>query len=694
VYDLTTFPMSQMIECGAALRRLEQGASSLEETANRIVDHLYERCVDPGSGTPSLALVRLFKTTALEELDPDGQAFALRLLGDRPAPPGLPCLTLFATRGDHPEWNARQDSVRHRAIPLPSERVLERLPMVSQVIRQLGLDLASVVRTGSEVLVQPAEKRFSVFYVPTAEGSPFVPDQRDFVRPTGIRSVVGTGGLLPNGELCVVILFSKVEIPRVVAERFSGLALHMKQALLPFEDGPLFEVPERPAAPAATSRQHRPRREFSKLPERLVALGELLVVHEQVALDQAKKQEETMVELREATRAAEAASRAKNAFLATMSHEIRTPMTGLMGTAELLCETNLSPEQRELVEIVRSSASTLLTIINDILDYSKIEAGELTLQTQSFDLSSLVEEVVWLFRGRAVKEGLSLALDSSPALPDRVSGDPVRVRQILWNLVSNAIKFTEAGSIRIRVSPRLDREPSALIRFEVKDTGIGIPEQSIPRIFEDFTQLDMSTTRSFTGTGLGLAICRRLVAEMGGEIGAASQPGEGSTFWFELPLPEDESSETRPPLPSPEESSSRSTPTPAEERSLEEYRVLLVDDDEMVRNVVSRMLTILGPRTEVASSGREAIRLFRERSYDLVLMDLHMPQMDGYQATAAMRADERGGRRTPIIALTGAANQSDRVDGLESGMDGHLWKPVKLEQLSEILQRWLLSAER
>jgi len=585
MYDLTAFPMSQMIGCGAALRRLGLGAGSMEETANRIVDHLYQHCVDPESGIRSLALVRLFKTTALEDLDPDGQAFALRLLGDRPAPRGLPCLTLFATRGDQPEWNARQRSARHRAIPLPSERVVERLPMVSQVIRQLGLDLASVVRTRSEVLVQPAEKRFSVFYVKEAEGSPFVPDQGDFVRPAGIRSVVGTGGLLPNGELCVVILFSKVAIPRVVAERFSGLALHVKQALLPFEDGPFFEAPDREATAAGSFREQG----LSHLPERLEAIEELLVVHEQVALDQARKQEETMVELREATRAAEAASRAKNAFLATMSHEIRTPMTGLMGTAELLCETSLSPEQRELVEIVRSSASTLLAIINDVLDYSKIEAGELTIQERSFDLPLLAEEVVWLFRGRATKEGLSLALDSSPALPKRVRGDPVRVRQILWNLVANAIKFTETGSIRIRVTPHPDGEPSPLIRFAVEDTGIGIPEEEIPRIFEDFTQLDMSTTRNFTGTGLGLAICRRLVAAMGGEIGAISRPGEGSTFWFDLPLPEDESAEAQAAVPSPEELVGRwSVPAPGGENALGKYRVLLVDDDEMVRDVLFR----------------------------------------------------------------------------------------------------------
>jgi hypothetical protein len=197
VYDLTTFPMSQMIECGAALRRLGQGAGSMEETANRIVDHLYQRCADPKSGIHSLALVRLFKTTAFEDLDPDGQAFALRLLGiGRRRGSCSP----FATRGDRPEWNARQQSVRHRAIPLPSERVVERLPLVSQVIRQLGLDLASVVRARSEVLVQPAEKRFSVFYVRDAEGSPFVPDQSDFVRPPGSARWWEPEGFFPTAS--------------------------------------------------------------------------------------------------------------------------------------------------------------------------------------------------------------------------------------------------------------------------------------------------------------------------------------------------------------------------------------------------------------------------------------------------------------------------------------------------------------
>jgi signal transduction histidine kinase/ActR/RegA family two-component response regulator len=684
--------MSQMIECAAILRRLGQRAGSLEEVATRIVAHLYEQFVVPESGSRCLALVRLFKTTALEDLEPDLQRFALHLLGEQTAAPGLRCLTLFGTRGDRPEWNARRRSAGHQAIPLPSASVVERLPMVSQVIKQLGLDATSVVRPRPEVLVHPSEKRFSVFYVPDAAESPFVPALNDFVRPAGIRSVVGLGGMLPRGDLYVVILFSKIEISRVVAERFSGLALQVQQALLPFESGPLFAAPTAKKQKRSQLRQPSLVQEIAKQKQHLEALEELLAVNEQVALEQARAQEAMLLELREATRVAEEASRAKNAFLATMSHEIRTPMTGIVGTADLLGETSLTPEQRELIDLVRSSSATLLTIINDSLDYAKIEAGHLSLDLQPFDLPHLVEEIARLFQGRAIKEGLSLSLDASPALPREVIGDPLRLRQVLWNILSNAIKFTQAGSIRIRAAPTPRAAQPDRVRFEVEDTGIGIPEHEIPRIFENFTQVDMSSTRRFTGTGLGLAISRRLVALMGGEIGATSRVGEGSTFWFEIPLPTEEREEE------PEEiaiakSAEVSSPSGDDvEQPLSQYRVLVVEDDEMVRNVLLRMLARLGPRTDVARNGREAVRAFQARPYDLVLMDCHMPEMDGFQACAEMRAGERAGHRTPIVALTGVASQTNRERCLEAGMDDHVAKPVKLHQLSELLEHWLLGA--
>jgi PAS domain S-box-containing protein len=388
--------------------------------------------------------------------------------------------------------------------------------------------------------------------------------------------------------------------------------------------------------------------------------------------------EETGRLAREMADRAEALSAAKSDFLANMTHEVRTPLNGILGMTGLALETQLESDQREYLELVKSSAEALLNLVNDVLDFSKYEVGKLRLDCVEFSLRGLVRDVLRPLALRAAASELAFESVLEDQVPDRLIGDPLRISQVLRNLAGNAIKFTTQGKVSVTVGVASAEDSQVTLRFSVADTGIGVPPEKHRLIFEPFTQADGSTTRKYGGTGLGLSICSGLVQLMNGRIWVESDVGAGSTFHFTIPLD----------LPASEQATVAEAP-PAVKRRL---RILVAEDNSVNQRLAARLLEREGHAVTIAGSGQEALREFEQHhfahtQFDLILMDVQMPLMDGLQATARIREIERGsGRRVPIVAMTAQTAESDRSRCLQSGMDAYVAKPVRVPELMKMIE--------
>ena len=383
--------------------------------------------------------------------------------------------------------------------------------------------------------------------------------------------------------------------------------------------------------------------------------------------------------------AAENASRAKSRFLAMMSHELRTPMTAVIGMGDLLMGTPLSDQQKGFVKTLRSSADTLLTILNDILDFSKIEAGQLEMEEIDFSLYRLIEDVVQLFAVRAAAKGLTLTASIAEDTPRHVRGDPTRLRQILFNLVANAIKFTVRGGIEIAVwCPEADGK-DLLLRCEVADTGIGMTEEQRARVFEAFVQADASTSRKYGGTGLGLAICKRLVEAMGGDIAVSSVPGRGSTFRFSIRFRLAEAIPAADALGRPVAEITGTTSAAGDDALAVSLRLLLAEDNDVNRMLISAMLTRLGHRIDAVADGRAVVAALQAADYDVVLLDMEMPVMDGRSTARAIRRMNGPASRLPIVGISADALPEHRDGHMAAGLDAYLTKPIDWEHLHAVI---------
>lgn len=416
---------------------------------------------------------------------------------------------------------------------------------------------------------------------------------------------------------------------------------------------------------------------FHDITERKIAAETLKNTNEQL--------QQAITNAKEMAVKAQSADIAKSQFLANMSHEIRTPLNGIIGMADLLLDSILTEEQRLGLDIIQKSSQDLLTIVNDILDFSKIEANKLDLEEVDFDICASVNDVVAMFNPKAKEKGLSLTVNCSQLEKTIVKGDPVRLRQILFNLIGNAIKFTSDGSVTVTVSLQKENSDDCTFHFEVRDTGVGISKEKISMLFNNFQQLDPSNTRKFGGTGLGLAISKRLITLMNGSIDVASSEGVGSTFSFNLIFKKTTTQSL---------SSVHSAKQINKQFEIPKYNgsitILLVEDNQINQYVSKKIFEKIGITVDIVSNGIEAIGALEQKKFDLVFMDIHMPEMDGIQATRIIRnpASTALNSSIPIIAITASAMTSDREECRNAGMNDFISKPFAINAIIDIVERW------